>query len=337
MSEENRYDVCALGELLIDFTPSGINDQGVALFGQNPGGAPANVLAMTTRLGGKTAFIGKAGDDRFGRFLRETLVRAGIDVSGLILDPVYQTTLAFVHLSESGDRSFSFYRRNGADLMLYWREIEKRIIDEAKIFHFGAVSLSGQPCRDTVHEAVRHARSKGKIISYDPNYRPLLWPNDAEAITEIGKFLGVVDILKVSEEEMTLLTGETDWEKGARLLAEKGPAIVLVSLGAAGACFRCAAGSGHLAAYDVKTIDTTGAGDSFLGAVHFRLRDKSRAELETITVDELADIVDFANATGSLATTRKGAIPALPAMEEIETCRKAGKKRKMETKRAFAP
>jgi fructokinase len=314
------YDICALGELLIDFTPSGTNDQDIVLFSRNPGGAPANMLAMINKLGGKTAFIGKVGDDEFGHFLQQTLIRAGIDTSGLILDPVYLTTLAFVHLSEGGDRSFSFYRREGADLMLRWNEVNRRIIDDSKIFHFGSVSLSGQPCRDTVHEAVRYARSKGKIISYDPNYRPLLWTNETEAKTEIDKFLDSADILKVSEEEMTLLTEETDLEKGAALLAEQGPVIVLVSLGAKGAYYHASTGSGSLPAYDVKTIDTTGAGDAFLGAVLFRLRDKSLTELKAMSAGEFVDIVDFANAAGSLTTVKKGAIPALPTAEEIENC-----------------
>jgi fructokinase len=317
------YDVCALGDLLIDFTPSGVNDQNAALFARNPGGAPANVLAMMNKLGGQTAFIGKVGDDEFGRFLEQTLAGAGIDTGGLILDPAYQTTLAFVHLFEDGDRSFSFYRKDGADLMLRWEEVNRRIIDDSKMFHFGAVSLSGQPCRDTVQEAVHYAESRGKFISYDPNYRPLLWPNKTEAKTEIAKFLGSADILKVSEEEMILLTGETELEKGASLLMEKGPAIVLVTLGARGAYYRYAAGTGNLPAYDVKTIDTTGAGDSFLGAVLFRLKDKSRAELESISPEEFADIVDFANAAGSLSTAKRGAIPALPTIEEIENCRKS--------------
>ncbi|MDR1586971.1 MAG: carbohydrate kinase [Treponema sp.] len=320
------YNVCALGELLIDFTPSGTNNQGIALFGRNPGGAPANVLAMNAKLGGRTAFIGKAGNDEFGRFLEKTLKDAGVDTAGLILDPAFLTTLAFVHLSETGDRSFGFYRREGADLMLRWDETNRRLIDDAEIFHFGSVSLSGRPCRDTVHEAVRYAKSKGRIISYDPNYRPLLWRSEAEAKTEIAKLLDSADILKVSGEEMTLLSGVTDIEKGSAVLAEKGPALVLVTLGAKGAYFRCAAGSGSLPAYDVETIDTTGAGDAFLGAALYRLRDKGLAELKALSIDELADIVDFANAAGSLATAKRGAIPALPGLPEIETCRKKFRK-----------
>jgi fructokinase len=315
------YDVTALGELLIDFTPSGVNEQGVALFGRNPGGAPANVLAMINKLGGNTAFIGKVGADAFGGFLEKTLSGAGIDTSGLIKDPAYLTTLAFVQLSETGDRSFSFYRRQGADLMLTWPEINRRLIDSANIFHFGSVSLSGRPCRDTVHEAVSYAKSKCKIISYDPNYRPLLWQSKHAARTEIAALIDFADILKVSEEEMVLLTGETDLAKGAALLARNGPSIVLVSLGAQGAYFRCTAGDGRRFTYDVKTVDTTGAGDAFLGAVLYRLRDKSLAELTAIRADELEDIVDFANAAGSLTTAQRGAIPALPTAAEIAACR----------------
>jgi fructokinase len=318
------YDVCALGELLIDFTPSGTDERGIALFGRNPGGAPANVLAMNAKLGGKTVFIGKVGDDEFGRFLEKTLKDAGVDTRGLVRDPAYLTTLAFVHLSETGDRSFSFYRRDGADIMLSWEEVDLRIIDDSGLFHCGSVSLCGEPCRTAVREAARYARSQGKIVSYDPNYRPFLWPDRNEAKTEIGRLLSSADLLKVSEEEMTLLTDEENVEKGGALLAERSGAVVLVSLGAKGSYFRCADGSGSLPAYDVRTIDTTGSGDAFLGAVHSRICGKTRSELQAISRDELSDIVDFANAAGSLTTTRRGAIPALPGRKEIEACRGSG-------------
>jgi fructokinase len=323
--EKAGFDVCALGELLIDFTPSGINDQGIALFGKNPGGAPANVLAMNTKLGGRTAFIGKVGDDEFGRFLEKILLGAGIDTRGLVKDPAYLTTLAFVQLSETGDRSFSFYRREGADVMLTGQEVNREVIDSAKLFHFGSVSLTGEPCRSAVHETLQYARSQGKIISYDPNYRPLLWDDRDEARTEIARPIEYADILKVSEEEMLLLTGEKDLEQGAARLKEKGPAIVLVSLGPKGAYFCSTQGKGLFPTYDVATIDTTGAGDAFLGAIHYRLRDKSRGELQSISQEELGDIIDFANAAGSLTTTRRGAIPALPNRSEIELCRREQK------------
>lgn len=319
------YDVTALGELLIDFTPNGLNEQGMALFARNPGGAPANVLAMNKRLGGKTAFIGKVGDDDFGRFLSKTLQDAGIDIAGLVFDKKVPTTLAFVQLSDTGDRSFSFYRKPGADLMLQSNEVNRTVIDAAKFFHFGAVSITGEPCRSAVHAAVEYARTQGKIISYDPNYRPLLWDSTSEAKTEMARLLPFTDILKVSEEEMVLLTGETVLAKGAAALAEQGPSIVLVSLGAKGAYYFCADGSGTFPAYDVNTIDTTGAGDAFFGAVHFRLRDKTREHLRKISRGEMEDIVDFANAAGSLTTTKKGAIPAMPGLAEIEACRQGRK------------
>jgi fructokinase len=238
------------------------------------------------------------------------------------MDKSLNTTLAFVQLNERGDRSFSFYRREGADIMFTAAEINKKLIAQAGIFHFGGVSLTGEPCRGAVKAAAEYARAQGKIISYDPNYRPLLWPSEAEAKVEMASPLALTDILKVSEEEMALLTGETDLEKGVALLAEKGPGVVLVSLGARGAFCFCADGSALLRAYDVKTIDTTGAGDAFLGAVHYRLRGKTKEQVRNISKDELADIADFANAAGSLTTTKKGAIPAMPDITEIESCRK---------------
>jgi fructokinase len=324
------FDVTALGELLIDFTPDGTNSRGIALYARNPGGAPANVLAMITKLGGRTAFIGKVGKDAFGDYLRETLVSAGIDVSGLMTDREYPTTLAFVNLDKNGDRSFSFYRKPGADLLLTPEEIKKDLIDEARIFHFGSVSLSGEPCRQTVHEAVAYARTKGKIVSFDPNYRPLLWDSEESARREILRLVPQADILKVSEEEMLLLTGlppakadDRDarlalFEKGAAALSAMGPVTVLVSLGADGAFYRCPKGSGHLATYDVKTVDTTGAGDAFLGAILWKLREKSREDLRQMEPAELAAITDFGNAAGSLTTMVKGAIPALPEAAAIE-------------------
>jgi fructokinase len=316
------YNVCALGELLIDFTPSGLNDQGVSLFGRNPGGAPANVLAMISKLGGRTVFIGKVGLDDFGVFLGKTLQDAGVDISGLTLDPEHLTTLAFVHLSETGERSFSFYRRQGADLMLRWEELNLTLIDRSDVFHFGSVSLTGRPCRDTLHQAVHYAKSKGKIVSYDPNYRPSLWPDRKEAKTEIAELLRQTDILKVSEEEMELLAGVSDLEKGSGILAEKGPSIVLVTMGENGAWLRSPAGCAAAPAYGVKAVDATGAGDAFMGAVLYRFINKTLGDLRTLSREELVDIVDFANAAGGLVVAKRGAIPALPSLPEIEAARR---------------
>jgi fructokinase len=334
IDSKSNVDITALGELLIDFTPAGVDDRGIPLFSQNPGGGPGNMLAMYARLGGKAAIIGKTGTDRFGDFLKEVLDGVGIGTSGIVRSGRVNTTLAFVHLDQKGDRSFSFYRKPGADLMLRADEVDSSLIVAAGNFHISGVSLTGDPSRSAVYHALYIARGNGKVISYDPNYRPLLWDevsvsvNEAkiEARHELARPLALVDILKVSEEEMTLMTGETDIEKGAAALSNAGPVIVLVSLGPKGAFFFCRDGSGLLAAYDVPTVDTTGAGDAFLGAVLFKLRGKNRSGLENITHDEMAAIVDFANAAGSLATTKKGGIPAMPSPEEIVRLQAEGKK-----------
>ena len=287
------FDVVALGESLIDFTPNGTNAQGIELFARNPGGAPANVLAMNARLGGKTAFIGKVGKDGFGDFLRQTLV---------------------------GDRSFTFYRNPGADVMLTSAEVNRNLIDDAAIFHFGSVSLTADPSRTATLEAARYARQQGKLVSFDPNYRPLLWEHPADAVVQMQEGVTLADLLKVSEEEMQLITNESDLARGSQALLEMGPSLVLVSLGAKGAYYRNAVGAGHLPTYDVPTVDTTGAGDAFMGAIHYQLRRKAAEDLRTLPAFELEEIVRFGNAAGSLTTTKGGAIPAMPSMVEIQNC-----------------
>lgn len=226
------FDVVALGESLIDFTPNGTNAQGIELFARNPGGAPANVLAMNARLGGKTAFIGKVGKDGFGDFLRQTLVESSIDVSGLVIDEKIPTTLAFVQLDSKGDRSFTFYRNPGADVMLTSAEVNRNLIDDAAIFHFGSVSLTSDPSRTATLEAARYARQQGKLVSFDPNYRPLLWEHPADAVVQMQEGVKLADLLKVSEEEMQLITNESDLARGSQALLEMGPSLVLISLGA---------------------------------------------------------------------------------------------------------
>lgn len=316
------YDVTAIGELLIDFTPAGRTDRGDPLFSQNPGGAPANVLAMLTKLGGRSAFIGQVGKDAFGEFLRETLDRAGVSTEGLLSTGDCHTTLAFVHLDDRGDRSFSFYRNPGADMMLGAEDVQTALIDHCAIFHYGSVSLTQGPCREATHFAANYARQAGKLVSFDPNYRPLLWGSAAEAAEEIRFSLRWADLVKVSEEELTLLTGETDLEAGSRLLLAQGASLVLVSRGAKGAFYNNGAVSGGLPTYDVKTVDTTGAGDAFLGAVLYRLRGLDAKGLRALSREQLEDIISFGNAAGSLTTAQKGAIPSLPTAAKIEECRK---------------
>lgn len=314
------YDVAAIGESLIDFTPAGTNELGMQLFSRNPGGAPANVLAMYAKLGGQTAFIGKVGDDAFGRFLTDTMKSAGIDVSEVRTDNEIPTTLAFVQLDENGDRSFSFYRKPGADVMLTREELPHDLLKSCKIFHFGSVSLTDEPCRSATLEAVKLAKQAGAIISYDPNYRPLLWKDKARAVKEMSDALVYADILKVSEEELTLLTGEHDLQAGAQKLVQSGASVVLITLGAKGAFYYTPSCHGILRTYDVKTVDTTGAGDAFLGALLWCLSGKSLAQLQTLEQSDWESIVAFANAAGSLTTTSKGAIPAMPDKQQIESC-----------------
>jgi fructokinase len=315
-------DVVALGEVLIDFTPDGTNEQGIALFARNPGGAAANVLAMNARLGGKTAFIGKVGNDAFGAFLRHALTDAGIDVSGLVVDEKIPTTLAFVQLNGNGNRSFTFYRKPGADVLLRMSELKWELIENCGIFHFGSVSLTENPCRAAAYEAAARAKNLGKLVSFDPNFRPLLWGSESDALEQMSKGAALADLLKVSEEEMILLTRETDVTRGSENLLLRGPSFVLVTLGPGGAFYRNSVCCGHMPAYDVATVDTTGAGDAFMGAIHHRIKGKTKEQLRTMPKDELKDIVDFANAAGSLTTIRGGAIPAMPDIKEIEHCRR---------------
>ena len=318
------FDVVALGESLIDFTPNGETAEGIVLFARNPGGAPSNVLAMNAKLGGKTAFIGMVGDDAFGMFLKKAMEEARVDTRGLRMTRKYPTTLAFVQLTPEGERGFSFYRDPGADVMLTPADVDKKLLKDCHIFHFGSVSLTKEPCRTATLMAAREAKEAGAIISYDPNYRPFLWESVIQAKAELMAALPIADIIKVSHGEMELLTGETDLTAGATKLMENGAVLVVVTLGEAGAYYHTAASCGQLSAYDVHTIDTTGAGDAFWGALLSHLASKRLEELKDISQSEWVYMMKFANAAGSLTTTAKGAIPAMPSREQIEHCMNQG-------------
>ncbi len=315
------FDVTAIGELLIDFTPSGQTPRGDLLFARIAGGAPANVLAAVSKLGGKTAFIGKVGKDAFGAFLRESLEKAGICAKGLVETSACPTTLAFVQLDSKGDRSFTFYRKPGADILLESREVSLELIQNCRIFHFGSVSLTDEPSRSATLDAVRYARSLGKLISYDPNYRPFLWESSEAAVPYMLEGLSLADVVKVSEEELELLSGSRDPEEGSLRLLEKGCTLVLVSMGEKGAFYRCGSLWGYRPTYQVHTIDTNGAGDAFFGAVLHRLSALSREEITRLSAEALEEILSYGNAAGSITTTRHGSIPALPTEEEILHCR----------------
>lgn len=320
------YDIVAVGESLIDFTPSGTDDMGMLRFVRNPGGAPSNVLAMFTKLGGTTAFIGKVGNDEFGRFLVDNMKETGIDVSSVAVSEDIPTTLAIVQLTQKGDRSFSFYRKPGADIMLSADDLNKEMLSHCAVFHFGSVSLSDEPSKSTTLIAAAIAKESGAIISYDPNYRPLLWKNESNAKEVMHVALKFADIIKVSYEEMVLLTGSNNLKTGAAKLAQYGAILVIVTMGNNGAYYYTKTSYGISNTYDVKTVDTTGAGDAFFGAVLWKLKGQTLDEISNIDADEWNHIIDFANAAGSLTTTKKGAIPAMPNIAEIEDCMKNVKK-----------
>ena len=319
-SAANIFDLTALGELLIDFTPHGISENGNPLFERNPGGAPANVLATLARLGARTAFIGKVGNDQFGIALRDCLMDNEIDVTGLKMSDNVNTTLAFVHLNSEGDRSFSFYRNPGADMMLEPGDIPADIISQSGIFHFGSLSLTDEPVRSATLKALETARSNDLIISYDPNLRPLLWKSLADAEREIKRGLEYADILKISEEELEFITKERDLEKGSKILSDMGIKLIFVTLGPNGSFYRHGVNTGEMGTYNVKVVDTTGAGDAFIGGILYKLRGKSRKALSELDKAEIEQMVDFANAVGALTTGKKGAIPAVPSMEEVLHC-----------------
>lgn len=320
------FDVVALGELLIDFTPNGISSKGNTLFERNPGGAPANVQVAVSRLGGTAAFIGKVGRDEFGLFLMETLKSNGVDTSGLTFCDEYPTTLAVVQLSREGNRTFTFYRSPGADTMLTAADVPESVIMSGNIFHFGSISLTDEPSREATFYALELAKKHNKIISFDPNLRPALWKSSSIARDMIIKALPYTDILKLSEEELTFVTGEHNLEKGSAVFEKMGITMILVTLGPKGTFYRFKGKTGHLYTYDTKICDTTGSGDAFLGGVLYSLKGKKLWDIKAMSTAEVEEIVDFSNAVGAMTGTKKGAIPAIPTLEEVKYCRNNIKK-----------
>ncbi len=308
------FDIIAIGELLIDFTP--VKKESGAFFKQNPGGAPCNTITMAQRLGSKTGFIGKVGLDRFGTYLGNILKAQNIDVSGLIFTPEYNTTLAFVHLDESGDRSFSFYRKNCADIMLEKSDIDFTLLDQTQLLHFGSLSFTDEPSRSTVIHTVEYAKQKGKMISYDPNYRPLLWHSEAAAIEGMKIGLKYADMVKVSEEEAFLLSGESNMHSAAEKLYQEGIKLVCITLGEKGSFYYHKNGYGIVPGYNSKVVDTTGAGDAFFGATVHQILQRN-CDPEKLTAGDLKEIFSFSNAAASLCIENYGGIPSMPSKDEI--------------------
>lgn len=315
--ESVMFDVVSLGELLIDFTPLGKSDHQHVIYETNPGGAPANVAAAVAKLGKRSAFLGKVGNDQFGHFLEQVLSDLGVDPNGLVFSDTFPTTLAFVHLHDEGERSFTFYRKHSADQNLTIEDVRFDLIAKSKIFHFGSVSLTHEPSASATFAASQFAKEKGLTISYDPNLRIPLWEDLDRAKTLIIEGLKYTDILKISEEELTFITGTNDLDSGSKVLYDQyGIPLILLTLGKNGCFIRKGNKTVHVPAFPVHSIDTTGAGDGFLGAVLSKIVEKEDS-IENTNIDQLFEIVRFANAVGALTTTRRGGITSLPSTEEI--------------------
>ena len=310
-------DVVALGELLIDFTENGISSQGNPLFEANPGGAPCNVLAMLTKLGHKTAFIGKVGNDFFGKQLEDAIKEIGINVTGLRKDDKVHTTLALVHTYPDGDRDFSFYRNPGADMMLTEEEIPEELILETRIFHFGTLSMTHEKVRRATKKAVAIAKQAGAIISFDPNIREPLWNSMYEAREQVLYGLGQCHILKISDNEIQWLTGKNDYTEAVKGIREKKDIpLILVSMGKEGSrAYYQDRMVEKAPLINENTIETTGAGDTFCACV---LHYICKHGLENLTEKNLKEMLTYANAAASIITTRKGALRVMPRPEEIE-------------------
>lgn len=308
-------DITAIGEVLIDLTQTGVSEAGIPQFAANPGGAPANVAVAAARLGAETAFIGKVGDDSFGAYLRSVLEKEGVNCCGMRKGS-QNTTMAIVSVDGSGERSFRFAR--GADCKLSPDEVNESLVLDSKILHFGSVSLSQDVSRSATVFAARAAHKAGLLVSYDPNYRPALWRSEVDALEWMRLPLPLVDVIKLSEGEVPLVTDCEDLEEGARFLEESGVSLVLITLGSDGVLCRWQGQSWRQSGVSVQVADTNGAGDAFFGAVLGRLCRRGEKPLEGLTQEELREILRFSNQAAALTCSRSGAIPAMPYLREVE-------------------
>ncbi|MDN4067127.1 PfkB family carbohydrate kinase [Paenibacillus vini] len=310
-------DVIAIGEVLIDFTPAGRSARGNEQFECNPGGAPANVAAALSRLGARSALISKVGADQFGSLLHDTLLGIGVDVSGVTYTDEASTTLAFVHLDDKGDRSFSFFRKPGADTFLHVKDIPLEMLETSRVLHYGTLSMTHEPARTATRSAVLKAKEAGVLLSFDPNVRFALWESKEEAKQNILWGLKYADILKISEEELSFITGTSEVEKGASELAQQFDiALIVVTLAEKGCYYRLSGQEGYVPGFEVKVSDTTGAGDAFLGCLLYKILETG-SSLNDLTNPQIVSMLTFANAGGALVTTRKGALGVMPTTEEI--------------------
>ena len=313
---EKIYDVTALGEMLIDFAVNGASDQGNQLFEACPGGAPCNVLAMLNKLERKTAFIGKVGEDQFGKLLKDTIDTLGIETKGLVLDKDVHTTLAFVHTFPDGDREFSFYRKPGADMMLGEDEVDYDLIRQSKVFHFGTLSMTDEPVKSATKKALKVAKEAGCLITFDPNLRPPLWDSldDAKAQMEYG--FERCDVLKISDNEIQFVSGMEDYDDGIHYLQEKYQIpLIFLTMGKEGSRAYYKDLRVEQPGFKVKAIETTGAGDTFCGCA---INGVLTYGLDGLDEEKLKEILTYANAGAALITMKKGAIRSMPEPENIK-------------------
>lgn len=309
-------DVVALGELLIDFASRSADANGYPTMQALPGGAPANFLAALTKYGKSTAFLGKVGDDTFGHLLVGTVKEAGIETRGIVIDPAVFTTLAFVTFDDAGDRSFSFARKPGADTRLSWEEVDKSLIDEAKVFHFGTLSLTDDPVRTTTQRCVAYAKQQGKLITCDPNLRKPLWRSEEEAKEQILWSLQQADVIKISDDEVDFLWSCTPEDGANKLLNEFGVSLAMVTLGPKGCLLKTKNAVCQVASPKVNPVDTTGAGDIFGGSAVYRLLELNKP-IEELTAEDLRFIGAYASTAASLSTEAPGGIPSIPEMNTV--------------------
>lgn len=307
--------IVTIGEILIDLTQTGVNQQNIPTYAANPGGAPANVAVAAARLGADTAFVGMVGEDGFGTYLAQVLEENGVNTQGLRTAPG-ATTLAVVSVNGQGERSFQFMR--GADARLTPEQVDEDLLAQAGILHFGSVSLTADPARSATLHAVERARQQGAVVSYDPNYRAALWGSQENAVAWMRRPLSQVDILKISDEEMELLSGSNDPEVCSKVMADKGISLVLITLGSQGVFYRLGGQTGVVPGVATKVADTNGAGDTFFGAVLSQLSLRPQGVLEGLETAELEDILAFANRAASVTCSRSGAIPAMPTLDELK-------------------
>lgn len=316
--EPKTYDIVSIGEILIDMTPHGLSPEGQPLFEANPGGAVANALAMAASLGSKCLLMSKVGDDSFGRMLLSAVKKAGLDPAGILTDPYIPTTLALVSLDENGERDFTFYRKPGADIMLRSDDIDFDAVAHARILHFGTLSLVDAPCKQATAACIEHARKNGCLVSFDPNIRMFLWEDKSALKHAIHYGLQNCDILKISDDELLYYTGKQELKEAVAALRSSYPDIrlVFVTCGAGGCLIYHSGGHMHIpGCLQENIVDTTGAGDSFMGTcLHYI----AKAGLDPLAADDLADIAAYANAAASLVIGRKGAFSKMPCLPEIE-------------------